>query len=168
MDFIIGVFVFTIVLLLFYHFVPNLERQELDTLTDVYFDARTISFSVADEGYPANWTNATVERIGLLSQDGTLNATKMRQFYNLTVSSYDRSKELFDLSPRTEYVIYFTDRHDNPIAPAGITHIGEPSVGLDGEGRPQVLNEEHEHLVSLTRIFVYNRTTVKAVVYAWA
>ena len=54
-------------------FIPNLQAQELDNLQEVYMQTKTITESLTSEGYPSDWTESTVQRIGITNGDKIIN-----------------------------------------------------------------------------------------------
>jgi hypothetical protein len=148
---------------IFFQFVPNLNHQELNALNDVALDGQTLAESLTGEGYPTDWTNATVQRIGLV--DGLeLNETKLALFSAITQEDYYRSKSLFNI--RSDFVVFFLNESDGPVAVDGVTHIGPAGVGWSAAGI-DLSGVAVDNLASFTRIVLSHGRVTKMVVYAW-
>ncbi|MEM4267489.1 MAG: hypothetical protein QXK37_01525 [Candidatus Woesearchaeota archaeon] len=104
-DFIIAIVIFSISMAFIFSFIPNIREQKLKKIEEVYNDARSISGGLMTEGYPPDWTNTTVRRIGLFKSDYVLDKSKADRFANLTNSSYYKSKFLF--GSRSDFAVFF-------------------------------------------------------------
>ena len=165
MDFIFGIFIFTICLILYFKFVPNLDSQELENLYDVYYDAKTISDSLMSEGYPADWNKSQVQRIGILSSGNKVNRTKLINLKNMTDNNYNNTRRKFNIM--SDFVLFFKDTNDNPINISDIYHIGHPDVTLQVSKEIDFSGISNDNLVSISRIVRNNQTLIKMVVYTW-
>jgi hypothetical protein len=165
MDYIFGILIFSICLILYYKFIPNLEAEELNNLEEIYLDAKTISESLISPGYPSDWTNETVQRIGILSHGKTINHSKFIEFNNMVIDDYNKTITKFNI--HSDYIIYFTDVNDIPINITDIYKIGNPKVILTGSNNLDLTSIEQNNLVSITRILIHNSTTIKMVTYTW-
>jgi hypothetical protein len=165
MDYIFGIFIFSICLILYYKFIPNLEAEELNNLEEIYLDAKTISESIVSQGYPQNWTNETVHKIGILSHGKTINHSKFIEFNNMALDDYNKTRMKFNV--HSEFIIFFTDINDNPINLSNIYKIGNPKVTLTGSNNLDLSGINQNNLVSITRILIYNKSTIKMVAYSW-
>jgi len=159
LDFVVGVFIFMVCIVLYYKFVPNLESQEVESLKDTYYEAATLADSLMTEGYPANWTTQDVQRIGLIGSRG-INRSKVLMFGNL---SYGKTKDLLNL--RSDYAVTFTWLNNTRLNISNRSVIGHPAAELIN-GKLSV-NRDYNDLVSLSRMALYNRSIVRMVVYAW-
>jgi len=166
MDYIIASVVFSLTFILFFKFVvPGLEQEDYSTIDSVYGDCRVIANALISAGYPSNWTNETVQRIGLTSEYNIINGTKVAMFKNMTVEDYQRVKDKFNL--RADFVVFFINRSNQPVPVAGNYHIGHPTIALDVDNRVDLESFEYKNLASLTRVLVYNKTVVRMVIYTW-
>ena len=68
-DFMIGLLIFVIALVMYYKFVVNLSEQDQSILNELISDSKMISSSLISGGFPENWNNGTVERIGITDND---------------------------------------------------------------------------------------------------
>jgi hypothetical protein len=162
MDFVFAIVIFIMCMFLFYTFYPNLSSRNADDLDDAYLDGRLISTALLGSGYPANWTNVTVERIGI-TDDHAVNLTKWQLFADMTVADYPDVKSLFSL--RSDFVVFFAN--DTGVQNvSGIHHVGY--AGVNGTGAAIDLSGiEYEQLVSFERIVLVNGTVLTMVVYTW-
>ena len=165
MDFIVAFLFFTLTLVLFYKVAPNIGSDELDQLNEVQLDSETLTEGLLSEGLPANWTNETVVRIGV-ARGHVLNISKYKEFCLMVSEDYPHVKGLFSLS--SEFVVYLAYLNNSPIKVAGNYYAGHPSVALGTDNLPDLSSIEHKNLATITRLLVYNRTTARMVVYAWA
>jgi len=129
-------------------------------------DAKGIAGSILTAGYPFNWTNETVQRIGIMQDERIIDPVKLGRFANMTKTSddYDQTRVLFNL--RSDYVVYFTDRDENPITLGIVDRIGDPTMPFLA-GVPDFTLIEEKNLLALTRVLIFNKTSVKMVVYTW-
>ncbi len=164
-DFIFGVVVFSLCIILFYKFVPNLSQQELSSLNEVYQDCKLLSESVSSSGYPENWTNDSVQRIGITDRGIIINGSKVAKFDEMTKEDYSRVKNIFSL--KADFVLFFTNSSDEPVSINGVYYIGYPDVSLSADNRINMSAIDYDNLASLTRVLIYNKKTIKMVTYAW-
>jgi len=146
-------------LVLYYNFVPNLDKQELESLKEASYDAKILADALVTQGYPSNWTETNVQRIGLMGKNG-INDSKVLRYKNI---SYEDTKELLNL--RSEYAVIFSRLDDGTYNISGVSIIGHPSATVSNSRL--IPNEEYFDMVALTRLVVHNKTAIKMVVYAW-
>ncbi|MBI3034843.1 hypothetical protein HYY71_00835 [Candidatus Woesearchaeota archaeon] len=122
MDFAIGLLLFTFTLVVYFSYTNNFQRQEKDNLDVLLNDAKAVSTSLALPGYPLDWNNDTVLRIGI-SNDQEINATKVKQFkqYNYTMS-----KAKF--GTQYDYVVFFTNDKGEVLNINSVCAVGYPLV----------------------------------------
>jgi len=159
MDFSISLVIFSLCLLLVFRYSTNLDRQETGRLQEISMDAKALSDILYTPGYPANWTNKTVVRIGIMDRPGQINATKLHDFALMCKKDYPDAKQRFSMT--ADFGIYFLDREGNASG-----YVGHPGASLTGNDI-DLGSLEHEHLVRLERIVTLNSTGTKMVIYAW-
>jgi hypothetical protein len=164
MDFIFAMIIFTGCIILFYSFFPNVTTQELTDLDDVYLDGRVLSSALLSSGYPTNWTNTTVQRIGIID-DRRLNITKYALFASMTSNDYYRVKDLFNL--RADFVVFFQNETGGVTNMSGIHHIGHPDVSVGSVNAIDLEAVPHNNLVTFTRVIGYNGLVQRMVIYVW-
>jgi len=162
-DFTIGMFIFIVCISLFYKFVPNIERQDLDSIKETYMEAKILSDTLMSDGAPHNWTSDNVKKVGLLT-DKNLNTSKLIEFHNITTVDYALTKELFNI--RADYAIYFTLANGTLINVSNISVIGHPDAVLAAK-RLDLTNLKYSDLMSLTRILRHDRQIIKMVMFVW-
>ncbi len=64
-DFMVGVLIFVIVIVLYYEYANNLNQDPDKLTSDLIMDAKSITSSLITEGYPTNWNQSNVQMIGL-------------------------------------------------------------------------------------------------------
>ena len=103
MDFAIALLLFTFTLVVYFSYTTNFQKQESGELDVMLSDAKAISSSLALSGYPNDWDNTTVIRIGIADEQ-KLNATKVKLFKQL---DYKSSKKRF--GTQYDYVVFFVN-----------------------------------------------------------
>ncbi len=124
MDFAIALLLFTFTIVVYFSYTNNVQNQnkgELDLMTK---DAKAISNSLALEGYPDDWNNATVVRIGI-TDDQQLNATKLKA---LKKFNYLLSRRKFATS--YDYFVYFVNDKGEVLNIKGVCGAGYPIINL--------------------------------------
>ena len=106
-DFIMGVTIFTLILIVAFRFVTsNLYIPGKETNT-ILSEANVLSDSLLTPGVPANWTQDLVEIPGIVDENNALNITKLGYLVNLTNNNSNHVKNLFDIT--SDFLIYFED-----------------------------------------------------------
>jgi len=145
-------------------FSTNTAFEELKT------DASKISETLLSEGYPPDWTNASVIRPGVLTSK-RLNSTKVVNAMNM---SYSALKPKF----QTEYdflVIFEDPGSKDPssdmIEFSDLCVIGSPDVNINKTGvdchNPVFTSISYDNMVKLTRLVIHDTEIIRMVVYAW-
>jgi len=168
-DFIIALLIFVIALVIYYEYTTNLSNQDKGLLDDLLGDAKTISSSLVSAGYPTNWTNTTVERIGLTNNDQRIDETKLDAFLGMT---YKDSRKVF--GTKYDYFVFFEDRNNDITEIGGDSEkcgVGHPDADQEIEGSEclsiNLTTINPEKVVKITRLVVYDSEIVKMVVYVW-
>lgn len=152
-DMIVAVLIFSAAILVYYKTTTNLSDQDETLLDDLLIDAKSISGSLMSQGYPYNWTEDNVVRIGI-SDNNRINETKLEQFSGIP---YNNSRKLFGTA--YDYYVYFRDRNNNII----LEGIGKP--GVNSTNIQTV--ENPKKLVKVTRLVIKKSDIVKMVIYLW-
>lgn len=157
-DMIVAVLIFGAAILVYYKTTTNLSDQDETLLDDLLIDAKSISSSLMSQGYPYNWIEDNVVRIGITS-DNRINETKLEQFSRIP---YNNSRKLFGTA--YDYYVYFRDRNNNIIPfNESLKGIGKPGVNSTNI---QTL-ENPKKLVKVTRLVIKKSDIVKMVIYLW-
>ncbi len=122
MDFAIALMLFVITLVVYYSYIDNFNKEDKGDLNIIQSDSKAISSSLVLSGYPSNWDNSTVVRIGI-ADDQTLNLTKLRYFKEL---NYSRTKKYFGTT--FDYFVFFVNSKDEVQNIMGICGVGSPMV----------------------------------------
>ena len=167
--------IFVIALSIYYGYVNNLSLEEKGLVDELLADAKTMSSSLVSAGYPADWTNATVERIGITDGNYRVNEAKLEQFSDMP---YRDSRRLFGI--RFDYFVFFEDKGRCLIEVDGSYGVGHPDVEIeDDENGPSgcTIGTERlvvgmdeispEKLVKIVRLVIYNSEIIRMVVYVW-
>ena len=148
-DFMVGILIFFIVIMIYYQYAHNLEQDPVQTTSDLLMDAKSISSSLITQGSPADWDQTNVEIIGLTDGNQRLVQEKLDMFFNMTYIDM-RGK----LRTPYNYYIYFQDLDENLIQING-----KNGIGLDSNNT--------DNVVSLERIVLYNSKLTSMVVKVW-
>ena len=124
MDFAIALLLFTFTLVVYFSYTNNFQKQEKGELDVMISDAKAVSSSLALSGYPTNWDNTTVIRIGIADEQ-KVNATKVKNFKQF---DYKKSKRLF--ATPYDYVIFFVNDKGEILNVNSVCVIGYPLVNV--------------------------------------
>ena len=124
MDFAIALLLFTFTLVVYFSYTTNFQKQEQVDLNVMLTDAKAISTSLTLGGYPTDWDNVTVMRIGI-SDEQKLNESKMRHFSEL---KYNETKRRF--ATVYEYFV-FLEGSNKSLSNFGIKcGVGHPIINV--------------------------------------
>ncbi|MBI2659989.1 hypothetical protein HYX07_02410, partial [Candidatus Woesearchaeota archaeon] len=124
MDFAIALLLFTFTLAVYFSYTSNFQKQEKGELEILLKDAKALSSSLALPGYPVNWDNTTVLRIGI-ADDQKINSTKVKQFKQY---DYVRSKVRF--ATPYDFIVFFVNEKGEVLNINGVCAIGYPLVNV--------------------------------------
>ena len=120
MDFTIAGLLFVFTLVVYFSYINNAQSDESTILDTLLTEAQSISSSLVLSGYPSNWDNDTVVRIGVADEQ-YLNTSRLRNFKNL---NYTKTKRIFGTP--FEYFTYFTNSKGEVLNINGVCGIGYP------------------------------------------
>lgn len=118
MDFAIAFLLFTFTLAVYFGYTNNFQREEQSNLDALLADAKSISSSLVLSGYPADWDNSTVIRIGIADEQ-KVNATKWKTFKKL---NYTATKRKFGTP--YEYFTFFVNSKGEVLNINGVCGVG--------------------------------------------
>src|SRR3989344_5134525 len=122
MDFAIAMLLFTFTLIVYFGYTNNVQNQDKGDLDLMIKDAKSISNSLALEGFPKDWDNASVVRIGI-SDDQHLNSTKLKKLKQMNYTSARRKfATIFD------FFVYFTNEKNEVLNIKGVCGAGYPLI----------------------------------------
>ncbi len=124
MDFAIALLLFIFTLVIYFSYTTNFQKQEKSELDVMLTDAKSISSSLALSGYPNDWDNTTVLRIGIADEQ-KINATKVKVFKQY---DYKKSKILF--ATPYDYVVFFLNDKGEVLNINSVCAIGYPLVNV--------------------------------------
>ena len=110
MDFVIGIIIFSLVLITYYTYTTNISKQDTIVLNDLVSDSKSVSSSLMLAGFPENWDNETVQRIGLTGNNQRTNETKLRYLSDI---SYKEAKKI--LGTVYDFFMFLEDGNGNLI-----------------------------------------------------
>ena len=122
MDFAIGLLLFAFTLAIYFSYTNNFPNEDKGNLNLMLKDAKSISSSLALEGYPDDWSNQTVIRIGV-TDNQQLNGTKLKKLKQL---NYTSSRKKFATS--YDYFVYFEGSNGNVLNVNGVCGSGYPLI----------------------------------------
>ena len=122
MDFGIALLLFIFTLAVYLSYINNVQREGKSGLDVVIKDAKAISSALVLSGYPTNWTNETVIRVGL-ANDHKLASTKLRAFKRL---NYSITKKYFGTI--YDYFVYFVDKNGEVLNINSVCGAGYPLI----------------------------------------
>ena len=124
MDFAIALLLFTFTLVVYFSYTTNFQKQEKGELDTLLKDAMAMSSSLALPGYPNDWDNTTVLRIGIADEQ-KINATKVKQFKQY---DYKTSKRRF--ATPYDFVVFFANEKGEVLNINSVCAIGYPLINI--------------------------------------
>jgi hypothetical protein len=144
LDFIVGLMMFMIIIFVYYDYSNNLVEESESVWEEMMIDSKVISSSLMSTGYPPDWNQTNVARIGLLNSNYRINQTKVNNFVNM---SYNETRGIF--ATRFDFYFFLQDTNNTEYFHAGL----EP--------------QEPKFLVQTTRLAIYNSSVYRMVIYIW-
>jgi len=155
-DFIAGFLIVVTALILASNIVFTL--QEKTSFSEVQDFAIAVSESLMSEGYPFDWDNDSVIKLGLLTND-SLDFAKLLELDDL---SYERMKATLTFP----YELYWYFQNNSGVVNITACGYGSPEVSVDAlTCEPSVSAERN--LVRVQRILVYNNSLLTMEVLVW-
>lgn len=124
MDFAIGLLLFTFTLAIYFSYTNNFQNEDKGKFSLMLKDAKSISSSLSLEGYPDDWLNNSVIRIGIADEQN-VNGTKLKRLKQI---NYTQSRTRFATS--YDYFVYFTDDNGSVLNINGVCGSGYPLINL--------------------------------------
>jgi hypothetical protein len=107
-DFILGMLIFTFMLIGYYAYSANISKLESTTADDLISDAESISSSLLLGGSPDDWDETNVQIIGITNNNQRINKSKFNEFMKI---DYNKSKKLF--GSVYNYILFFVNESDD-------------------------------------------------------
>ncbi|MBI3034156.1 hypothetical protein HYY72_03270 [Candidatus Woesearchaeota archaeon] len=160
MDLIIGVIIFTAVLVIYMRVSSNFSDKDERLLQELKADSAFISQSLVSEGYPSGWNSSNVQKIGLTDGNYILNLSKVSEASRI---NYTDMKAL--MGTRNEFIALFEDSNGN-VLNLGVCGIGnQPPANIS----PDYCENASISASSIAKSerLVYNKKMIKLAVYSW-
>jgi len=148
-DLMIASVIFVAAIATFYLFTLNNTHETDENLQSLQYDGNNIADNILSSGYPENWTQSDVIRIGILSED-KINEDKLSNFNELAEINYEATKSALD--SRNNYYITFSE--NITLNSSSIDYIGMK------EANPK-------NLVKTTRLTVYKERPIAIYINVW-
>lgn len=152
-DIVISIMIIIMLIMIYFTLYSNQDYESDLSYQNLLIETKIISDYLMSQGYPADWNTSNAARIGITNGDNVLNMTKLDNFYNLSNSSYDKTKDL--LRTRYDYIVFFKDYDNNIINMSGHTYFGKP-----GENETTVEDGDATHLSKISRYVIEKQGTV--------
>ncbi len=154
-DLMVAVGIFSVAIVVFFVYSINQTSEARETLEDLLYNGKIISNSILSEGYPENWEEFNVIKIGVLDEDGKIDEEKLERFYNFVQTDYPQTKNLFN----TRYDYYFFLSENMTINLEEVEGVGKPEFDME--------NIEVDNIIKITRFTIYKDKPVSAYLYIW-
>jgi hypothetical protein len=169
-EYILSFIVFIAIILLSVKMIFGVYAN--DALQNLQKESEFVSQYMLSEGYPDNWDNDTLIRVGLTTND-RLNDTKLLSFYSL---NYSRTKDLMGI--KSNYFAYFS----NSSGIISIFHILNSSISESdgcGYGYYAVVKQyasqceidisslKYDDMVKISRITAFNGSIIQLNIILW-
>ncbi|MCH7568382.1 MAG: hypothetical protein IIA87_03090 [Nanoarchaeota archaeon] len=153
-DLIIASTLFLMGIVVFYFYSLNYPTEGGEILDSLFYEGDIIAGTLLSDGYPDNWDQNNVVRVGILTND-KINETKLERFYTLTNETltpggYAKTKSLFNT--KYEYYVNFS------------TQMNISGGEIDGIGKQPT---DTKNLIKITRFVSYQNKPTTLYVYIW-
>ena len=172
LDFVLAISIFVLLLIIYFTYTLNLSKQDTKVLNDLITNLKSMSSSLILEGYPDNWNNDDVQRLGLTNNNQRIDENKLGQFLNI---SYNTRKTLFNT--QYDYFIFFKNNNGCLINISDNFGVGHADVELEEvidpicngftEDSIDLSNMNPKNIVRTDRLLIYNSEIVDMVIYLW-
>jgi hypothetical protein len=126
-DFGLSLFIFSVATIIAFTMLTNILQK--DSYDDVRREAAAAAELLMSTGYPVYWTNSTIIRAGV-SSENTLSLRKMRELHSMDVPSLRRTLRIND-----EFYIYLTNESGAVASMYGGCGMGTVSVASIAQNR---------------------------------
>jgi len=122
-DFVIGIIIFSLVLISYYTYTTNISKQDSSVMNDLVSDSKTISSILLNEGNPSIWTDETVIRMGLTDNNQIIDQSLLLESSKI---DYNKTKKLLGVT--NDFFAFFQNKDGKFIAFGGDFGIGDTDV----------------------------------------
>ncbi|MBT4166068.1 hypothetical protein HOE04_03460 [archaeon] len=155
-DLMAAMTIFIVAITVFFVYSLNQSGEARSIIEDLNYDGKIFSNDLTSEGYPDDWVEANVVKIGL-TNGGKINQIKLEKFYNFSQEDYARTKLVFNL----KYDYFFFFEENMTVGGLSVEGIGRPGVTRD------FIENEVSNFIKVTRLMVYEDKPITANVYIW-
>ncbi|MEM0465879.1 MAG: hypothetical protein QXW97_04245 [Candidatus Pacearchaeota archaeon] len=155
MDIIIAIIIFSIGILIFFIYSANHSLESKEKLDLLSSDGNFIMKNILSEGYPSNWNQTNVIKIGIINNN-KIDEEKLEKFYNLCQTDYNKTKLLFNT--KYDYLFYFQNMEINSNKIEGI---GKPGINIS------LISDKATDLIKITRLTIYKDKPITVYLYIW-
>jgi len=143
-DFVIGIMIFSLVLISYYTYTANLSKQDSIVVNDLISEAKVVSSSFTSEGFPSNWDTSTVTRIGFTDKSNRIDADKFNEFNKL---NYNDTKKM--LGTVYDYFLFFVNESGDVQNVEGYcgTGVGDVNITYDLSAAYYYQNRDEEQFL---------------------
>jgi hypothetical protein len=156
MDFIIGLLLFIIIVLICAKLMLNTYSS--NTHLVLYRDAVHLSDNLLSYGYPTNWTSSLVILPGIAGNN-RINTTQLEEFDKL---EYSHTKNLMHVT--SDYIFFI--RNSTSIVNINQCTHGH-NISVDANCNPIMSSIAYNDLVRVDRLVLYDSKVVTLTIYAW-
>ena len=122
MDFAIALLLFTFTMVVYFSYTSNIQNQQGSNVDLLLKDATSISNSLVLAGYPDNWNNATVIRIGIANGQ-KVNSTKLKAFKQMNYSITKKRRGTY-----YDFFAYFVNEKGEVLNINTVCGVGYPLI----------------------------------------
>ena len=146
LDFIIAIAFFAISLTIYFKYAGQIFNEDEMNLEELRIEAASISSSLMTPGYPQDWNESNVERIGISTDGSTISPEKLESFRTIS-TSYEKTRKL--LSASHQYYIQLSNNSTN-ISLSGLKYSATAKL-----------------IATAEKIVLYNNSLFRLSVYSW-
>jgi hypothetical protein len=150
-DFIIGVLIFSIVVVTYFYYVEHSEHSDENLMSYLVSEVKSVSSSLMSEGYPQGWTASNVTIVGLTDGNFRINMTKLSNFNSWGYE--ERRGYIHTTKDYYFYMEYLNDSRFNELC-------ADPGAGC-------VEWNSSYYLAQNTRFLIYGSDVIRMVVYLY-
>lgn len=177
-DLIVGMLIFVMAVSLFYRYASS-QLEGSSSINELIADGKSLTSSLASPGYPSNWTNETVIRLGVTDDKNYIDKPKVEKLLNI---SHSQMKSL--LNTRFDFFVFIEDKRGcmvdlNSDLGSDAYGFGHSDIILNegGSANCDIANAKNmsidlssmdiEKLAKVERFVVYDFKIAKMVAYVW-
>ncbi len=149
-DFMIGILIFSIVLVTYFYYTEQTSNSEENTVNNLIIESKAITNQLLSTGYPINWTSNNVSTVGLTDGNYRINNNKLASFNSWSYS--ERKEKLHTTKQYYFYLEYLNGTRYNKLCT-------DPPACNDWN--------TSEYLVQDSRVAIHNSKIIRMVIYVY-